>query len=652
MGGTNVAPNLPQVTSDAPDTVPLSLRPQTPSDVATLANSDQALNQRPPFGPTQNLPAAQGGPGAAPPAAAMPSAQPNVTVARPNFQAGIASGLDAPMPSGSWGSRVYHGILSALGGANQTEITGYDPTTGKAIVSQQKIGPGQQWKNIVAGALTGMGASANVRGPGMGVARAGVGFAAAEQRQIEANKRNQALSQQEFENQQKAALTNANTSMLAAQTARATWDLQNDKVKASVEDMQRESEFSAMIAKGGAGSRYLGQFKTFADANADFQKERSLHGNLAQGQIALCPHINENGMVDGVQAAVVTPQWLDAKTTEDHVLRQQYWDPEKNDYVTKTQTAAAGDISNREWLQSFMSEGKDSMVAHHDELQSQELVAQTKNQLAEIPMKAAQAADAWSQVADRQADTALKNAKAANVGTEADPDVWGPGGYKTYQQWYMKAITPAQQTENSYQVAKQAYDQYKALAAQGKYFPTGAESMQLLSKHIQTTFGQVKGGKVTQAMIMEHLGARSVTDDMRVAVNKLYNNDKLSPAQWDAFFSMIKETRDQQWMSVYSDATNLQKPVTHVPIPNDLRATWGLPQQDIPGVTNKPPATQPAGGAAPPAAGAQPQRPGTPPPTAPQTHVFSKSAWAKANPGKDVNAAIAKAKAQKFTVTD
>lgn len=37
---------------------------------------------------------------------------------------------------------------------------------------------------------------------------------------------------------------------------------------------------------------------------------------------------------------------------------------------------------------------------------------------------------------------------------------------------------------------------------------------------------------------------------------------------------------------------------------------------------------------------------------APKTHVFSKSAWAKANPGKDANAAAAMAKKQNFQVTD
>ncbi len=39
----------------------------------------------------------------------------------------------------------------------------------------------------------------------------------------------------------------------------------------------------------------------------------------------------------------------------------------------------------------------------------------------------------------------------------------------------------------------------------------------------------------------------------------------------------------------------------------------------------------------------------TPPP---ETHVFSKSAWQKANPGGDLNAAVALAKSQKYTITD
>ncbi len=105
-------------------------------------------------------------------------------------------------------------------------------------------------------------------------------------------------------------------------------------------------------------------------------------------------------------------------------------------------------------------------------------------------------------------------------------------------------IKPAQDAETAYQMFNQAYADFKAGAK------TGAPSMLALSQHLSTTFGNVKGARITKDMIQEHLGARSVSDSAVVAVQKLVNGDALAPNQWEAFRGLIGQARFQQWAKV------------------------------------------------------------------------------------------------------
>lgn len=114
-------------------------------------------------------------------------------------------------------------------------------------------------------------------------------------------------------------------------------------------------------------------------------------------------------------------------------------------------------------------------------------------------------------------------------------------GNKRFDSFNEKTLQPLQtSTEKSWQMAESAYDEYKA--ADGK-LPTGAQSMLLLSQHLSTTFGNVKGSRVTRDMIQEHLHARGVSDSALVAVQKLTNGDQLSPGQWKAFTGLISQSR-------------------------------------------------------------------------------------------------------------
>jgi hypothetical protein len=126
-------------------------------------------------------------------------------------------------------------------------------------------------------------------------------------------------------------------------------------------------------------------------------------------------------------------------------------------------------------------------------------------------------------------------------------------------------VQPAEQVEKSYQMMNQAYNEYQGAAAQGKDLPTGAQSMVALSTHLATTFGNVKGSRITKDMIQEHLGARSVSDAALVATQKLTNGDVLSPAQWSAFHDLISNSRRLSWQIAATEAQRKAIPTNFLP---------------------------------------------------------------------------------------
>ncbi len=126
-------------------------------------------------------------------------------------------------------------------------------------------------------------------------------------------------------------------------------------------------------------------------------------------------------------------------------------------------------------------------------------------------------------------------------------------------------VQPAEQVEKSYQMMNQAYNEYRGAAAQGKDLPTGAQSMVALSTHLATTFGNVKGSRITKDMIQEHLGARSISDAALVATQKLTNGDVLSPAQWSAFHDLISNSRRLSWQIAATEANRKAIPTNFLP---------------------------------------------------------------------------------------
>ena len=136
-----------------------------------------------------------------------------------------------------------------------------------------------------------------------------------------------------------------------------------------------------------------------------------------------------------------------------------------------------------------------------------------------------------------------------------------------------------------------AYNDYKAAAAKGEELPTGAESMLALSTHLSTTFGNLKGSRITKDMIEHHLGARSIPDSALVAVQRLTNGDVLSPDQWDAFHKLIGESRKLSWQTAQKEAKRANLPVDFLP-PDLQGGSGGTPSGGKGGATTATAETQ------------------------------------------------------------
>jgi hypothetical protein len=137
-------------------------------------------------------------------------------------------------------------------------------------------------------------------------------------------------------------------------------------------------------------------------------------------------------------------------------------------------------------------------------------------------------------------------------------------------------VKPANDVEKSYQMFMDAYNNRNNAK-------TGAESMLALSTHLTTTFGNVKGARITKDMIEHHLGARGITDSALVAVQKLTNGDVLSPDQWDAFKGLISQSRNLSWGTVQKEAKRRGVDVSGS-LPDDVKNPSTTKQNDPLGI--------------------------------------------------------------------
>lgn len=121
-------------------------------------------------------------------------------------------------------------------------------------------------------------------------------------------------------------------------------------------------------------------------------------------------------------------------------------------------------------------------------------------------------------------------------------------------------INPANAIERSYDMFQDAYDAIKAGDAK-----TGAEDMLLLSQHLATTFGQVKGSRMNRDLIQEHKDAIGLQDKLERFANNLASGQQLSPDQREEFNGLISNMRNLTWQIATKEAVRRNQPIDFLP---------------------------------------------------------------------------------------
>lgn len=279
-------------------------------------------------------------------------------------------------PAQTWGDRVYHGVLSALAGSEDVSLE-RDPKTGRMIATSVKSGPGQQWKRIIAGAISGYAGAAatGATGPGSTSAKIGAGFKSGFQMRKGQIDQQREQANEDFDLEQKAATTQAQNALLTHQVTKGTFDLGRAQVEAAASDLDRENTFSQLISQGGAGSQDLGVFPAFGDVMTAFKKDPTLHDHQAGGRIIAIPHINADGKVDGVHAALVSPDWLNSKINQDlPIATRTYKDGKLEE---STFTIPAGSLTGDQYAKLVMSQSADSLKDYNDQIKEKREASRT-----------------------------------------------------------------------------------------------------------------------------------------------------------------------------------------------------------------------------------------------------------------------------------
>lgn len=133
-------------------------------------------------------------------------------------------------------------------------------------------------------------------------------------------------------------------------------------------------------------------------------------------------------------------------------------------------------------------------------------------------------------------------------------------GNKQIEAFNKDYVNPAEAIERSYQMFQDAYK-----AIQSGDAKTGAEDMLLLSQHLGTTFGQVKGSRMNKDLIQEHKDAIGIQDKIERFGNTLASGAQLSPDQRKEFDGLITNMRNLTWQIATKEAARNKQPVNFLP---------------------------------------------------------------------------------------
>lgn len=417
-------------------------------------------------------------------------------------------------------------VLGNLPSASQTDTVNavVNAPVAQPTLAQQPTQSTQQpsmFRSLLAGALLGMAQGASAKNFSGGVALGSSAVLQQKQQQTENQERQQQLSnetQQAYDNH-----TLAQANLADALVKHQMLVTQYNQMPKTLQDQLAQNEITAAHQQETAfGNQPVGTYQSTADA---YKQASALNTAAAQ--------------------------------KGDHFTRYTVLHREDG----TAGVYALNDQKNREPIDIEMADGSKQTIPANTITSSDLFAAQARI----ATQKAAAQNKLDIQTAKNESAAAVQNLKNQGRLASAQFAASSPANQKTLLYHDKNYVQPALGVEKSYQMANDAFNEYEDAAKQGKQLPTGAQSMLMLSTHLSTTFGGVKGARVTKDMIQEHLGARSVSDGALVAVQKLTNGDQLSPQQWDAFHALITDSRKQSWQAAVNQAQRLHVPVDFLP---------------------------------------------------------------------------------------
>ncbi len=669
--------------------------------------SQAAAAQGPlPAQPPASAPAPQAAPDPTPApqqqavAAPTPAPQGQAVAAPTPAQGAAAGGQAGPQadPNGGWGSRTLHGILKALDGTQDVQYQ-VNPQTGQLVASQVDSGPGSMAKRIIAGAVTGLAAGAGAApGPGhvqRGLA-AGIGAGAQAAQQRDEQARADALGNYQRLDQSK--LRNAQLALSNQQLLASTHQMNREDVDAAEHEEDSLNQWREMV-NGNPENVSLGIVtpkpgQTLAQATtAAIAANPAALSHQAKGTLVTHKVVTD-GKVTGYEAAIVTPAWKDQLNDKPFTFRKDRVDPKTGEITTDEQTVPAGAGRNGDLLtqnnavqtanntlriekyksdQTARTAREDTQARTGAELGSARIAANAGITEAEIRAKAEQ--DALNvrlgQNANPQTGETTIRAVTKQIfdGRVVPPPLGSGRGLQQTQAQYADFDAYAQQMGLPKIDPAKLIGDYKYannpivknnLANLSTLTGTATHPGVLaLLQQASTALGQTQFPALNNAGQWARLAAgdprvaayRGLLLDAQDLTAKILAGGGTGSATSDAKLKAGQDLYDKGFNARQMSATVDQQHQVldarrDATVGNNfyLNRWYGKNGIGDPDEQQKQSAGQGGQGAAPP--GNVPQSA-----PAPATHVFNARAWAQANPGKDVNQAMAQARQQGFQVT-
>jgi hypothetical protein len=421
--------------------------------------------------------------------------------------------------------------------APETAPTVLSGQTTPAQAAQQPQAAPQQpqqpsmFRQILAGALIGMAHGAGAKDPGQAVTMGANAVDAARQQTIENQQRQQQL------------------------------DMEQKKTDAQVTELNASAE----LAKANAGKALVERLiseRNLSHADAEYRVR------MANAQAQYLKLMNDVGMVplaeiDDTHEAVAaymqhmmqTGQSIDSvlPVMSPNTNKVILFKPDPGKMFTADQVQSISKAFGIEFPKIAMP------VASFDLLLQKKLADETSRYVADQRLKGDQMrAGATLGAARINANSRIQ---AAQIGANSKLDSQDS---KQANSAVQKFVNSARDLET---MKLQADDVMGQIKKQG--YVTGPQSMMMLSLHIASTFGNVKGVRMGQDMIEHHLKARDLPQNLEVMAQKVRRGGVISVEQANEFYRLIQDRRRIGWKTA-QDEYNRWSAQGHKPTPVDL----------------------------------------------------------------------------------